>query len=157
MSYYGFLYRGKHNLNMPQSCADCFLLQVASVSLTASQMAAMHSTPVQIIAAPGAGFFINVVWGLVKTSNRTVSFSGLNSVQLAYGSSFGFSGQGSFDGNEIGMAINTIQARNDIGVFEGGTSNFENKAINLQMLTADGSGGDGAIAFTLYYTIETTT
>jgi len=53
--------------------------------------------------------------------------------------------------------LNTIVINPGFGNIAVGTTNFDNKAVNLQMQNANVTGGDGTFTFVLYYTIEKTT
>lgn len=54
------------------------LLQVASVTLTDAQIKALPTTPVEIVAAPGAGKFIAVVYAVLVIDTMAAAYTNID-------------------------------------------------------------------------------
>ncbi len=137
----------------------------ASVTLTASQVNALKTTPIQVVAAPGAGIFINViqsVWNLTRSS----SFSG-GSTNYAVGFSISTA---AFYETEIDPSLITssssqvatisysyFRANTGSVGFPVTTANSANKALFvLNRGAADSTGGSGStLTVTVFYTLVT--
>jgi hypothetical protein len=125
------------------------------VSLTASQLKSLNSSPVEIIPAPGAGRILNVIAAVGKFTTGVEAFDQNNSdAVLAYAGDptnpisleFGPDGTALVDQlsvfEPINIAINTV-----------GVSNMANQNVSLVATSDAGPHGDGTFEVWIWYTV----
>lgn len=120
---------------------------VLDVSLSNAQLKALHSAPVTLLAAPGAGFFINVHRLIWLQKNSGASFNG-GSAQI-----------------QLGLAIQTInvflnssdQVESDACTFGFQRSGGADNQALIVTAGSDSTTGDATVRVRAYYTVEPTT
>lgn len=50
-------------------------MNYAKISLTSAQILALLTTPVQVVPAPGVGFFVNPLWAMINFAGGTVAYT----------------------------------------------------------------------------------
>lgn len=128
----------------------------ASLSLTSAQILALFTTPIQIVAAPGAGKYIE--W---MSCSSTITFvttayaTNLNIILISEGSA-----AGSYVGTEQlslpATATRTVKIKHDNAVSS--TSALQiitNAALQVSVLTGNPTAGDGSIKLRIIYRIVT--
>ena len=58
----------------------------ATVNLTSAQILALNTTPIEIVAAPGAGYYIEVVSGVVALDATATGYAANDDIDLVYSS-----------------------------------------------------------------------
>ena len=142
-------------LFMPSLFAQSGGVQTASVTLSAAQLLNLHSSPVQLIAAPGPG-------NIVKPVSITLQYKAGSSPYNATDGNFAI-GTPSLPGAAHGPGAGFIDQPNDqvayVGGFGGASgsrSTFENQPVVVQQNgTTDWTGGDGSVVINISYTIVT--
>lgn len=129
----------------------------AVLTLTAAQIATIHSDPVQIIPAPGVGYFIQVQQAIFKYNFGTTKYSvsGVAPAWVAY------YGQGAnvtavsvansnwMTGTKNGLAIAVNTGINDATY----PDDLDNAPLYIKIGSAgaDPTGGDGTITIEIWY------
>ena len=125
----------------------------ATVTLTSAQLQQLHSSPVQVVAAPGVGQFINVLSFAVQYKAGSTPYT------LAGGGNFAIAPK--FVNGSAVPAVGLIdQSTNGVatsGEYLQATvpqSALENKPMAIQNDTGtEWSNGDGTVTITVYYTV----
>lgn len=65
--------------------ANVAAFQQASVTITSAQLLALHTTAVQIIPAPGVGFYIAPAYYYMQLHYNTLTYAGSGNCSLIYG------------------------------------------------------------------------
>lgn len=137
-------------------------LNVATITLTSAQIKALHGTPIELIAAPGAGktiIIMSPVWAKFTYGGNNVFSAGSGQVvSLYYGTTTNLTS--SLVTNVAINGTNTVHFNQSVISTTGSAStNFENKAINAYNVTvAEISGNaanDNTISITVLYYIAT--
>lgn len=130
------------------------------VTLTSAQLLALAVTPVQLIASPGAGKFINVLHiALNYTAGATpYTLGGAKAFNIEHGSPSGAEYQVTTAGL-LDQATSQISPSNGLAVFDPAQAYIPVSDMDNQNLQANGSGstitlGNGTLTFIMYYTIE---
>lgn len=126
--------------------------RVVRVALTAAQITTLHSVPVQLLAAPGAGFAILPTAMAFEFTYGTVQFTGGGAVNPVY------HGQTT---NHLGgsVAAATIQAAANAYISCGAPAAalalLANTGVDLYAATADFAAGDSTAVVKLSYDLIT--
>lgn len=136
-------------------------VQAVTVQLTSAQLLALSTTPVSIVAAPGAGFYVfpiayalEYIFGTkaystpAKTNNAFFGWAGeaINSTN----SPIAFAGWGTFIENTFScLAFGPVGNAANVGI---ATSASANKALNFGVPNAL-TLGDGTLKITLVYAV----
>ncbi len=125
-------------------------LRKATVTLSSAQILALHTTPVTLVAAPGAGQYIIphaiVVWVGYVTTPYTVS----DDLSIRY-----------VTGDDISLDAATAAVFNFSGFRKllllddiAGDDGIVNKGIEMYVRAGALTGGDGTLTVTVWYAIE---
>ena len=128
-------------------------VQTASVTLSSAQLLNLHSTPVQLVPAPGAG-------SIVKPLSITLQYKAGSAPYNASDGNFAI-GTPALPGATHGPGGGFIDQASDQVAYVGGfggafgsRSNFENQPIIVQQNgSAEWAGGDGSVIINISYTI----
>lgn len=126
--------------------------RVVQVTLTAAQITSLHTVPVSLVAAPGAGLVIVPTMLVFQFKYGAVQFTGGGAVNPVYHSA---------TANLLGasVAAATIQAAASAvistGPAAGPTTLAANTGVDLYAATANFAAGDGTAVVTLSYDLIT--
>lgn len=128
---------------LPISSMDPQSIQYVSVPLSLTELKAMHSAPLKVIPAAGAGTLIEVCSAVVDLIYGSAAFTGGGVVQLSYGT-----GATPVASSTIAASVFTGLSANQAVVLPGAltvqaSSGVLNTAIYLYMATADFTVGTG--------------
>jgi hypothetical protein len=125
----------------------------ARVALTAAQIATLHSAPVPLVAAPGAGYALAFEWMTLQFTYGSVQFTGGGVVAPVY---HGATADLSVTG---GVAASTIQAAANADLMlrsapaAGGQAITANAGIDLYAASADFAAGNSTAVVELSYAL----
>lgn len=118
---------------------------VAQVNLTNAQVLALHTTPVTIVAAPGAGKIIEVL-GVVVSFDYTGAYTGGSAMRLWYGSRVaGSAASASMTASGLLVSVSADVTRRFAGTPDD-TDVSVNAAVVAQLAGAAFGGGNAANA-----------
>jgi len=125
----------------------------ASVSLTPAQLQQLHSSPVQVVASPGPGQFINVLSFAVQykagSTPYTLPAGGNFSIAPKFVNGSAVAAVGLIDQSTNGIATSGEYPQATVS-----QSALENKPMSVQNDTGtEWNGGDGTVTITVYYTV----
>lgn len=125
-------------------------VRVARVTLTSAQVLAIFTTPVQIIAAPGAGKIIFPTSASVNyVAGATPYTDHGGSLLLQNGANwFSFATLGFWD-----QAASQIYMNGSLAFQQPAVSTFANKQLQITQSTANPTLGDGTLVVTVEYRI----
>jgi hypothetical protein len=122
-----------------------------SVTLSSADILDLHNTPIELVAAPGAGKWVHVhAKGEHLTFGTTAYVIVENAPSLYYDSESGLL----IDGIQtVASAEDTIDARASAAV-QAAASSIVNKAVVVALPGAALTDGDGTLTVTVWYSIE---
>jgi hypothetical protein len=130
-------------------------IQSATVTLSSAQLLHLKGTPVQLVAAPGAGKTINAISAVLEYEFNNTAY-----ISPAGGGGFEISFTGETTSQLNGPAVGFIdRSSNSISqLSQGGPvfsqANAENAALIIRNVDgAEWTNGDGTVSVTVYYTI----
>lgn len=131
-----------------QESDACTCVKTVKVTLTSAQILSSNTTPIQLIAAPGAGKMIMVLSFAGNLTYNTATYATNTSGQLVQGATlvrtfslaFTTSGQIYLAPSSPPLAL---------------SSTLENQSISFSTQTGDPTAGDGTIDLHLTYTVIT--
>lgn len=133
---------------------DPSVLKVATVTLTPSQINALHTTPRTLIAAPGAGKVIIIDKIITKLVFASTAFAGANAIETRY-----TDGSGAKVAADIPAAyLNSNGAGTYVECAPGVATAFApvaNAPVVAAVPVADPTNGDSPLVFQIYYKIVT--
>jgi hypothetical protein len=141
------------------------VLSTGKISLTSAQLLALHSSPVPIIAAPGAGKMILVLSALYELIYGSAAYECSDQTQgLFFGT--GVSGNAADSASDDTLGYQVFTAPADTVVVSAPlintqiapvapTSGAENQPVVLSSYVADMTTGDGTGSITVLYTVVT--
>lgn len=119
--------------------------RVEAVSLTSAQIKALHTTPISLVAAQGAGTVIIVDEVLLKMTFATAAYTGANNLEIRYTDGSGAKATADFDKT----AFLNIASGSAYQLSKGVVTALipvANAAIVAAVPTADPAAGSGTIA-----------
>lgn len=139
------------NVIVPSANLDPQVIQYLKVTLTAAQVKALHGTPVTLIAAPGAGKFIQLIDALIYLNFNTTGYAAGSAVNIVDG--------GATVATTTAALINTGSA---IAIQPGfplvGTTNSVgtgNSALTITAASSEFTTGDSPVDVHLWYAVVT--
>jgi hypothetical protein len=124
-------------------------IQIATVPLTLAQLQGAFTTPVQVVAAPGATSVVDVIDATLNLVFGSAAFSGGGAAQLSYGTGVTTPATATWAATDFtGLAANRIDKVAGALAFQL-SSNVVNKAVNYTNATAvftAGTGGSGLLS-----------
>jgi hypothetical protein len=128
------------------SSAGTQLLTV-TVPVSSSEILNLFTTPKQLIAAPGAGKYIQVLHGYVFLDYGGTAYSN-TSTEIRYATAHAiFTPLTTFLNNGFDTLYNLSAVQNNPAAF----SQFENSAVQYSALTSNPTTGNGTISINLIY------
>lgn len=125
-------------------------IQIATVPLTLAQLQGAFTTPIQVVAAPGATSMIDVIDAVLNLTFGSAAFAGGGAAQLSYGTGVTTPASATwaatmfttFTASQMGKVAGAIAAST-------ATANVANKAVNYTNATAvftAGTAGSGLLS-----------
>jgi hypothetical protein len=134
-------------------------IQVATVTLTSAQLKALRATPVQLVAAPGAGKVIQAISSFWQYSAGATPYTVPDGSLVIYNATAGLVLGERFTENAAGFldqAASQVLLLNADNTQAQPATSFANKAL---LIANNGSGewtaGDGTVIVTVYYAVVT--
>jgi hypothetical protein len=124
-------------------------LQKAQRVLTAAEVKALYTTPLALVAAPGAGKVISVVEVFAKYVFGTTAFTGSNNLEFRYTSSSGAKVTADIDAALLLAASGTNYRK--VSPIEAEITPVANAPIVIGVPTGNPAQGLGALTITVYY------
>jgi hypothetical protein len=121
----------------------------ASVTLTPTQVKALHTTPVQLVAAPGAGIVALVHQITFAATFGSVAYTGANALEFRYTNASGAKVTA-----DIAAATLNFASGTRLATVAGVTTELTpvaNAAIVVGVPTANPAAGDSPITFLVHY------
>jgi len=132
--------------------ANCVCVKEASLTIATADVLTLNSAPIEIVAAPGAGFAIEVLSASLKVVFNSVAYATNTALELT--SSGADIKQ--FDGDLLGATVSKIGLINrDYRPTSGQTQIIENAALNVSVDTGNPTAGDSDIKVYVTYRIIT--
>lgn len=124
-----------------------------SLSLTSTQILNLFSSPMQIVAPPGVGKYIEVISASTEITYVSSPYTTHTSLLLINN---GAAASQIIDGNALLSTISKITRFNNFGFASSAqTQIITNTALNISVVTGDPTGGDSTIKINLIYRIVT--
>ena len=128
-------------------------LQSVAVSLSSAQLLHLNSAPVQLVAAPGAGKWINVVEVAYSFTFGTVGYDVAAQPVATF-----FAADTDFTSPQDDGAPITAEASQVINSPPSGSDTFTSLAANQALVFGTGTSnptlGNGTLKIVVYYTVE---
>lgn len=125
-------------------------IRKATVTLSSADILALNTTPITLVAAPGAGKYLGIHKVLVHLTGSTTAYTLVDSVGVRLTGSTPFLSLATLLSGDTGnrtYQFSTLEP-------SGGTSAFENTAVDLYAIDGDPTLGDGGLVITVWYSIE---
>lgn len=119
--------------------------------LTTAQVLALHTTPVSLIPAPGAGKYIEVISVVAKTTFNTIAYTGSNALELRYTDGSGVK----VTGDIAAALVNAAATRADKALGAAVAVMVANAAVVAVVPVADPAAGNSPITIDVLYRIVT--
>lgn len=128
-----------------------------SIPLSAAQIIAMYTTPVQLIAAPGSGHFISVVKANFSITRTSTAFTGGGAAIIQYDSTANGAGTQACDSTLASTVITgSAGLSNSIrnGAIISDSAGLDNKGLYISNATAVFAAGTGTAVADVWYTVN---
>jgi hypothetical protein len=141
-------------LDVSAGAATTWVDQVATVTLTAAQIKALFTTPIALVAAPGAGKVIVVDRIFGESVGVTAAFAGANALEFRYTDGAGLKVSADLPASFINAADATT-VFGTVGGIEAALVPTANAAVVVRVPTANptGSTAVGTITLTVVYRV----
>jgi hypothetical protein len=130
----------------------------ADINLTSAQILALLSTPVTLVAAPGAGLMIVPLSVLIRVSGVTAAYTDVGgAVSFSVGTmSTALAANTVFTGPTNGQRSQQVVDFAGTSTAAAPPTN-ENAALTISKVTNNFAAGSGTAHITVFYTVEVTT
>ncbi len=120
----------------------------ATVTLSSADILDLHNTPVEVVAAPGAGKFLVPHLVIANTSGGTVAYTIADSVVIEVGDAqwVGVTSLFSLTGEQTSTFVPASVTF--------GTTDIENRSIAILATDDNPADGDGTLTVDVWYSIE---
>jgi hypothetical protein len=134
--------------------ATSTMLNIAKVTLTSAQIKALYTTPITLVAAPGANSFIALDKVVASLTYSTNNYTGANALEIRETDGSGTKVTADFPAASLNTGANAISEVNPIAA---NTTRILNAAIVCAVPVANPAGNNaaGTIAITTYYKVVT--
>ena len=136
------------NTALINALAPSTALQIAEVSLSAADLIAMNATPVEVVAAPGAGLALEFVSATMFFDYGTTQFTGGGNIYLE--TADGYTVSNLTGAAAITSAADAIIYMAPVGV----VSDADNQALQITNATAAFATGDGVARIKVAYRVH---
>lgn len=123
-------------------------LQRAKVTLTSAQILALNTTPITLVAAPGAGYYVSVSEVLAYLTFNTTAYTGTNAANITYTNGSGAAATGTLASSFLDSSSSA--AVKAVGV---AVTPVANAPIVISVGTANPAAGDSTITVDIAYRI----
>lgn len=133
-----------------------YSVQHVTVPLTAANIIAMYTTPVQLVAAQGAGKSIAVTKVAFTITRTATAFTGGGAAIVQYDSTANGAGQQALDSTIAatvitGAAGTTVSTRNGAVISDLASTSIQNKGLFISNGTAVFAAGTGTVVVDVWY------
>lgn len=130
---------------------DYIKTSIAVRVLTAAETKALFTTPISLVAAPGAGLVAFPIEIVAKNVFGTAAYTGGNALEFRYTDASGTKVTADIASTFINLASGTQYNR--VGGVAADTVLTANAALVVRVPTANPAAGDGIITITVHYRI----
>lgn len=127
---------------------DAGSAQHAKVTLTSAQILALNTTPIQLVAAPGAGYYISVVEVMALLNYGTTQYTGANNVEIRYTNGSGAKVTGDLASSWLDSSATTA-----VKAVAAAVTPVANAKIVASVPTANPAAGDSTVTIDIAYRI----
>lgn len=124
--------------------------QRARVTLTSAQIKALNTTPITLVAAPGAGVYVSVDEIVATLNFGTTPYTGANAMEFRYTNGSGAKVTGDAASAWIDSASSAA-----VKVIAAAVTPVANAAVVASVPTANPAAGDSTISLDIYYRLVT--
>lgn len=125
--------------------------QIAEGVLSSAQILALFTTPITLIAAPGAGKYISVDEIVFRLNFGTTQYTGANALEVRYTDGSGVK----VTGDLASACIDSASSRADKVIGVAAAVAVANAPIVAAVPTANPAAGDGTISYSIIYRVVT--
>lgn len=122
-------------------------IQRTRVTLTSAQILALFTTPIQLLPAPGAGYYNDIYSIIALNKFNSVAYTGANALEVRYTDGSGVKATGDL----AAAFINAAATRVDKAVGAAVAVVVPNAAIVAAVPTANPAAGNGTITFDIAF------
>jgi hypothetical protein len=144
---YSFKFLGRLTSN--NNIAD-YLVQHAKGVLSNAQLLALHTTPVALVPAAGAGTYISVDEIVLTLNYGTIAFTGNNNMEFRY-----TDGSGAKVTGDAAYAWAQGTANAGVKAIAAAVTPVANAAVVAVVPTANWAAGDSTISYSIKYRVCT--
>lgn len=141
-------------LQLADSAGNGSEIHQARVTLTATQVKALHTTPITLIAAPGTGKYLDLlsIVGILKFNSA--AYTGANNMKVSYTDNSGaeVTSSGAFPADTTFLDATADAVLKDVGAY---VAPVANAPIVVSVGTANPGAGDSPITFEMLYRVVT--